>query len=154
MTNRRTFIGALALGAAALCSRTAVAGEVHEVEMLNRNETGPMPYAPDYLAITPGDTIRFISTAKGHNAETIKGFLPEGAEPFRSKLSETFEVTLTQPGFYGIKCTPHYAMGMVMLVQVGDRPASDVALPDGLPPRARQRFEEIIARAGAASKHP
>ncbi|MGI6244563.1 MAG: pseudoazurin [Pseudochelatococcus sp.] len=152
MSRIASLLRALAIGAAVVTGAdAAVAGEVHEVRMLNRNDIGPMPYEPDYLAIAPGDTIRFVPTTKGHNAETIKGFVPEGAQPFRSKLSETFEITLTEPGFYGIKCTPHYAMGMVMLVQVRDeagaRRASDVTLPQGLPPRARKRFEEIIDRA-------
>lgn len=121
--------------------------ETYEVRMLNRNDTGPMPYEPEYLVLEPGDTVRFIAATASHNAASIDGFIPEAAAPFRGNINEEIEVTFTEPGFYGIKCLPHYAMGMVMLVQVGDAPASDAVLPDDLPPRARQRFEEIIARA-------
>ncbi|MGQ0486346.1 MAG: plastocyanin/azurin family copper-binding protein [Hyphomicrobiales bacterium] len=46
------------------------------------------------------------------------------------------------PGSYGIKCSPHYAMGMVMLIEVGDQPAPQ--LPADLPARAKQRFEQIL----------
>ena len=88
--------------------------EIHEVRMLNRGESGPMVYEPAYLNIAPGDTVRFLPTQPGHNAATIEGIVPTGAAPFRSKINDTFEVTLTAPGVYGIKCSPHYAMGMVI----------------------------------------
>ncbi len=78
----------------------------------------------------------------GHNAATIEGMIPANAESFKSKINDTFEVTLTEPGAYGIKCSPHYAMGMVMLIEVGDK--SEVTLPEGLPNRTAERFEKII----------
>lgn len=53
--------------------------EVHEVRMLNRNDTGAMPFEPDYLVIQPGDTVKFLAANPGHNAATIDGMIPEGA---------------------------------------------------------------------------
>ncbi|SMO56362.1 pseudoazurin [Paracoccus laeviglucosivorans] len=120
--------------------------ETHEVHMLNRGETGPMVYEPAYLNIAPGDTVRFLPTQPSHNAATIDGMTPEGAEPFRSRINEPFEVTLTAPGTYGIKCSPHFAMGMVMLIQVGA--PGEISLPDDLPKRARDRMEKIVAERG------
>lgn len=119
--------------------------ELHEVEMLNRNETGSMVYAPSYLKIAPGDTVKFLATRPGHNAASIDGMVPDGAESFKGKINEEIEVTFTVPGIYGIKCTPHYAMGMVMLIQVGDTPASPEDLSEDLPKRAKDRFFEYIA---------
>ncbi|WP_323715664.1 plastocyanin/azurin family copper-binding protein [Paracoccus aminovorans] len=52
--------------------------EVHEVKMLNRNDTGPMPFEPEYLVIQPGDTVKFLAVDPGHNAATIAGMIPEG----------------------------------------------------------------------------
>ena len=86
--------------------------------------------------------MRFVPVQGGHNAATIDGMIPEGAEPFRSQIDEDFTVTLTEPGLYGIKCSPHFSMGMVMLIEVGE--PTDRALPDDLPNRARQRFETIL----------
>lgn len=120
-----------------------VLAEVHEVEMFNRNETGPMIYAPQFLRIAPGDSVRFIPTQSSHNAATIEGMIPAGAEPFRSAINEDFTVTFTEPGSYGIKCSPHFDMGMVMLIHVGD--GIETTLPADLPPRARERFEAILA---------
>ena len=109
----------LALGAAVAIVGTANAAEF-EVKMLNKGEKGRMVFEPDYVKAEPGDTIRFIPTDKGHNAETIKGMLPEGAKAFKSKFNEDFSVTLDKDGIYGIKCTPHYGMGMVAVIEVGE----------------------------------
>jgi pseudoazurin len=121
---------------------TPVVAETHEVGMYTRSENGPMIYEPQFLSISPGDRVRFVPVQGGHNAATIEGMIPEGAEPFRSQIDEDFTVTLTEPGLYGIKCSPHFSMGMVMLIEVGE--PTDRALPDGLPNRARQRFEAIL----------
>ncbi len=122
---------------------TPALAETHEVQMYNRSENGPMIYEPSFLQIAPGDTVRFVPAQPSHNAATIDGMIPEGAEPFKSKINEDFSVTLTVPGSYGIKCSPHFAMGMVMLIEVGDAPAP--VLPEDLPARAKERFEAILA---------
>lgn len=119
--------------------------QTHEVKMYTRNAQGPMIYAPEFLHIAPGDSVRFIPTQPSHNAATIDNMIPAQASPFRSQINEDFTVTLTEPGLYGIKCSPHYAMGMVMLIEVGEPTARE--LPDDLPPRARQRFEAILEAA-------
>jgi pseudoazurin len=138
-------LAVLALGA--LLAATAAHAETYEVKMINRNETGGMPYEPDFLRLAPGDTVKFIPTNPTHNAATMPEMLPAGAKPFKGKIDQEIEVAFTVPGIYGIKCIPHYMMGMVMLVIVGDEPATNVAIPAGLPPEAKKRFEEITARA-------
>lgn len=129
---------------------TAALAEVHEVKMLNRGASGAMVYEPDYLAIAPGDRVRFIASHPSHNAASLPGLLPEGAEPFKGRINEEIEVTFDTPGLYGIQCIPHLAMGMVMLIQVGDRQTSEVQLPASLPVRARARFEQILEQANSA----
>ncbi len=124
--------------------------ETFEVKMLNRNATGPMPFEPDYLVIKPGDTVRFVPTDPGHNAATIAGMIPGDGQKFVGKINQEFEVTLTQEGIWGIKCSPHFTMGMVMLIQVGDKLATEADLPADLPPAARKRMLEILARKAAA----
>ena len=85
-------ITTLALGAAVVFAGAAGAAEL-EVRMLNKGAKGTMVFEPDLIVAAPGDTIRFVPTDKGHNVETIKGMLPEGAEPFKSKFNEEFSVT-------------------------------------------------------------
>jgi len=123
--------------ASTLLPFTALA-EVHEVKMLNRGPAGAMIYEPDHLRIAPGDTVRFVPTQSGHNAASLPGLLPAGAQAFKSKLNQPFEQTFTVPGLYGIQCIPHLAMGMVMLIQVGATGPGQ--LPATLPARAQTRL--------------
>jgi len=133
-----------------LCLMTVPAmAETFEVKMLNRNETGPMPFEPEYLVIKPGDTVKFLATDPGHNAATIAGMIPGEGKKFVGKINEEIEVTLTEEGIWGIKCSPHFTMGMAMLIQVGDKPATEADLPADLPPAARKRMVEILARRDA-----
>lgn len=127
----------------------AAQAKTFHVKMLNGNEHGSMLYEPDYLVIEPGDTVKFLATQRGHNAASIDGFLPEGAKPFKGQINQEVEVTLTVPGLYGIKCSPHYDMGMVMLIQVGKGPTDQGKVPANLPQEPAQRFSDIIARANA-----
>lgn len=121
--------------------------EVHEVRMLNRNATAPMAFEPDYLVIQPGDTVRFLATDRGHNAATIASMTPDGGQKFIGKIDEEIAMTLQAPGLWGIKCSPHYTMGMVMLIQVEDRLATEAPdLPADLPEAARSRMQQILAR--------
>ncbi len=131
---------ALGLVAGTLLAAAATA-ETYEVQMLNRGEAGTMVFEPAYLRIANGDTVKFVATDRGHNAEAIPEMIPEGAEAFTGKTNEEIEVTLDVDGMYAVKCNPHFAMGMVMIIAVGD----DVAIPDGylegrLPNRAKERF--------------
>ncbi len=50
---------------------------------------------------------------------------------------------LTVPGIGGIKRGPHVAMGMVMLIEMGDAPAP--VPPEDPPTRARERFGATLA---------
>lgn len=117
----------------------------HEIHMRNKGEKGAMVFEPDFIQAAPGDTIRFIPTDKTHNAETLPKMLPEGAEPFKGKVNEEITITLTQEGVYGIKCQPHYAMGMVALVAVGNPVNLEEAKAVKHPGTARKRFEAIFA---------
>jgi pseudoazurin len=103
-----------------------LAAEV-EVKMLNKGAEGLMVFEPALVKIEPGDTVKFVATDKSHNAETIKGMLPEGAAPFVGKTNQDVTVTFDKSGVYGVKCTPHYAMGMVALVVVGKPDNLDAA---------------------------
>ena len=95
------------------------AAEELEIKMLNKGAEGAMVFEPSLLKVAPGDTVKFVPTDKSHNAETIKGMFPDGAKPFTGKMNEDITVTFDQAGVYGVKCMPHYGMGMVSLIVVG-----------------------------------
>lgn len=119
--------------------------ETHEIKMLNKGEAGTMVFEPDFIQIAPGDTVKFLATDKGHNAESVLDMIPEGAEAFKGKINQELEVTLDEEGLYAVKCLPHFAMGMVMSIAVGD----DVSVPDGylegrLPRKAKERYSDQL----------
>jgi len=136
-----------ALLLATLLTTAAAQAEVHEVQMLNRGADGAMVYEPDHLHIAPGDSVRFVPTQAGHNAASLPALLPAGATAFKSKLNQPFEQVFDAPGLYGIQCIPHLAMGMVMLIQVGD--SQGASLPDGLPARAKARLAAQLQKLEA-----
>ncbi|MBL8597326.1 MAG: pseudoazurin [Devosia sp.] len=140
---------ALALGGAA----SAVAAADFEVLMLNKGTDGKtMGFSPSFLRVEPGDTITFIPVDKGHNAETILGMIPDNAETWKGKVDEQLTVTLTEPGLYGFKCFPHFAMGMVGLVQVGDDQSNLKQLMEvRLPGKAQARMMELFAKTSPRS---
>lgn len=110
---------ALALGAVVVSPSAAGARE-WQVKMLNKGSSGKlMVFEPAFLAIKPGDSVKFIAADKGHNAESVAGMLPAGAKPFKGKINEEIAVRFTNQGVYGYKCLPHVGMGMVGVIQVG-----------------------------------
>ena len=141
--------------AAAALFASAAAAETFEIKMLNKGEAGAMVFEPAFVAAQTGDTITFVPTSKGHNAETIKGMFPDGFEGFKSGMNKEFSVTLDQQGLYGIKCTPHYGMGMVALIQVGDAVNLETATAVKQKGKAGKRFaplfEQVATETAAVS---
>ncbi|MBB3065243.1 pseudoazurin [Limibacillus halophilus] len=123
--------------------------ETYEVEMLNKGSDGARNvFSPAVIKIAPGDTIRFVATSKGHNAQSLDDALPDGATPFKTKLSKTEEVTFEAPGVYTYKCLPHYALGMVGVVVVGDDISNLEAVKaetGAAPGKAKQVFSDLLS---------
>lgn len=137
----KTMIAAVALAGFAVAPALAADFEVH---MLNKGAAGTMVFEPAFVQAQPGDTITFIPTDKSHNVENIKDMLPEGVEPFKSAVNETYVLTVEVPGVYGVKCTPHFAMGMAALIFVGDELANlDAVKAIKTPKKVSDRFEAV-----------
>jgi pseudoazurin len=148
MTNVTRLVAALiALG---LATAAANAAEF-EVKMLNKGAKGTMVFEPDLLKLAPGDSVRFRPVDKGHNAETIKGMTPEGATAFIGKMNEEFVVTLDKPGLYGIRCKPHYGLGMVGLIVVGDATNAAEASQIKHPGKAKKAFADLFTQLGTVA---
>ncbi len=137
------------LAAAALSGLAgAASADDIEVKMLNKGEGGAMVFEPDFVQAKPGDTIHFVATDKGHDVEGVKGMLPEGVQPFKGKMGEDYELKLTEEGVYGVKCTPHYPMGMVALIVAGEPSNLDAAKAAKNPKKAQERFDAAFAQIG------
>ncbi|SMY06362.1 pseudoazurin [Flavimaricola marinus] len=123
----------------------AAFAETIEVQMLNVGSDGErMVFEPAFVQAAVGDTIKFVATDRGHNAELNDGMFPEGAEQFEGRINEELEVTLDVEGVYGVICKPHFSMGMVMVVAVGDVDAPEGFLDGRIPRGAKARFEELL----------
>ena len=138
---------------AAVAAVMAVAGGANaaeiEVKMLNKGTEGMMVFEPALVKLAPGDTVNFVSTDKGHNAETIKGMLPDGAATFIGKTGEDVAVKFEQAGIYGVKCAPHYGMGMVAMIVVGTPANEDQAKAVPQVGKARQVFAALFGKLAA-----
>ena len=139
------FLLPAAIAAALALTLSAAEAANIEVKMLNKGAKGVMVFEPDLVKVQPGDTVTFLSTDPGHDAMSIPNMLPEGAQPFEGQLGKDVTVTFTQPGVYGIKCKPHYVMGMVALVVVGD-PSSNLEAAKAAknPGKAGKLFTELL----------
>ena len=148
--NMKKMVMLAAAAAVLVLTGSARAAEV-EVKLLNKGSDGAvMVFEPAFLKIAPGDTVKFVSTDKGHNAETIKGMLPEGAAPFVGKNNEDIAVKFEQEGVYGIKCLPHYGMGMVALIVVGKPGNVDQAKAVPQVGKAKQVFAKLFETLDAS----
>jgi pseudoazurin len=127
---------------------SAAAAEV-EVKMLDKGTEGMMVFEPALVKIEPGDTIKFIAANKGHNVESIKTMMPADAAPFNGKVNEDTTVTFDKPGVYGVKCLPHYGMGMVALIVVGTPSNLDEAKAVTHPGNAKKVFAALFSRLPA-----
>jgi pseudoazurin len=135
----------LAAFAVLMSAGWAAAAEV-EVKMLNKGAEGLMVFEPALVKVEPGDTVKFVATDKSHNAESIKNMLPAGTAPFAGKMNEDVSVTFDKPGAYGVKCMPHYAMGMVALIVVGKPDNLDDAKAVPQSGKAKQVFATLFDR--------
>ena len=140
----------LIAAAALVLAGSARAAEV-EVKLLNKGSDGAvMVFEPAFVKIAPGDTVKFVSADKGHNAESIKGMLPEGAVPFLGKNNEDVAVKFEKEGVYGIKCLPHYGMGMVAMIVVGSPGNVDQAKAVPQVGKAKQVFATLFDKLEAS----
>jgi pseudoazurin len=136
---------AIAAALAALMTSGAAVAADHQVQMLNKGEKGAMVFQPDFIVAAPGDTVTFVPTDKGHDAASIDGMIPDGAEPFKGEMSKPLTVTLDKEGVYGVKCVPHYGMGMVALVVVGKPVNLEQAEAVKQPGKAKKVFQALFA---------
>ena len=139
---------ATALAGFVLAGRPAWSAEII-VKMKNTDATGMMVFVPAYVQANVGDTIHFEATDKGHNAQPIPGMIPVGITAPNGVMNQDYFLTVSKPGLYGIKCAPHYPMGMVALIKAGKGPAPNAAPAAAvmLPPLAQRRMAPMLAAA-------
>src|SRR4030095_5001316 len=141
-----------AVAVSALLPSVAANAAEHEVKMLNKGAEGIMVVEPNVVKIAPGDSVHFVAADKGHNVESIDGMIPEGAAPFKGEMNKDMTVTLDKPGVYGFKCKPHYGMGMVGLIVVGEPVNKTAAAAIEQKGKAKKKFEDLLGQIGGCHK--
>lgn len=126
------FLTAVALS---LVSGVGLAAE-HVVEMKNSGADGSMVFEPGFIKAEPGDTVKFVLVDQAHNSASVE--VPEGAQGWQGAMNKEFTVTLDAEGVYVYKCTPHAALNMAGIIQVGDAVNYD---------RAKAAVEKLSAAA-------
>jgi pseudoazurin len=144
---RRLFVACVL---AALAVAPAARAAEHEVKMLTKGPAGQTNwFEPPIVHAEPGDTIHFVAVDRGHNSASL--VVPEGGETWNGKLSKDVSVTLTVPGLYAYKCTPHFGLGMAGLVAVGD-PSVNLEAVEGAryPGKAKATITELLKQLKAS----
>ena len=68
---------------------------------------------------------------------------------FVGKIGEDIAVKFDQAGIYGVKCAPHYGMGMVAMVVVGTPANEEQAKAVPQIGKAKQVFATLFERLAA-----
>jgi pseudoazurin len=138
----------IAIAALALLAGPGFAKDI-TVKMKNQGAGGIMVFEPAYVSAAVGDTVHFVPADMGHNATPITGMLPDGVDAPMGAMNKEYVLHLSKPGLYGIKCTPHFSMGMVALVKAGTGAAPNAAAAAAvkLPPLATKRMAPMLAQA-------
>ena len=97
---------------------TSLHADEYVVKLLTTASNGEtMVFEPGFLKVSVGDTVIFEPADASHNAESFFSPSPDGN--FLTELGATVSVPLTHEGVYLYKCTPHFLLGMVGIIQVG-----------------------------------
>ena len=107
-----------------LVMATPVIAADHTVEMLSSSNGEMMVFKPAVLKIAPGDSVTWKATNPGHNTASIAEMTPDASLEWNGKINEELKITFTKEGVYGYKCTPHYILGMIGIIAVGDNLAN------------------------------
>ena len=152
---RREHLALLGGAAAAAAIPAALVADghatTHTVEMLNadpENSRERQVFHPPVIRAAVGDTIKFVPTDRGHNAQSDEDWSPEGGTEWKGRINEEVEVTIDVEGAYMYQCQPHASAGMIGLILVGDVSGNYEDLKgERFRGKAKQRAEAYFAMA-------
>ena len=101
----------------------------HIVNLKTTGDNGKMMvFEPDFLKIAIGDTVNFVPSDATHNAESFS--VPSTKSTFQTPYGKATKITFNEEGVVLVKCVPHFALGMIGVIQVGDNVDKNKALED------------------------
>lgn len=75
----------------------------------------------------------------------------EGAQAFKGEIGKPIAVTLDKEGVFGVKCVPHYGMGMVALIVVGKPTNLEQTKTIKQPGKAKAAFADPLSKVSAGN---
>ncbi|CCB64684.1 MULTISPECIES: pseudoazurin [unclassified Hyphomicrobium] len=145
LTHQILMAGAITLSAVST-PHVASATE-HIIEMRNKDDAGNlMVFVPGFVKAEVGDTIKFVPTDKGHNAQSVPNIWPADVPEVKGPFSKEVVFKAEKDGLYVFKCLPHYGMGMVALVQIGKPVNLDAVKSFVATGKAKQRLDAEVAK--------
>lgn len=97
-----------------------VTAENFDVKMVNADASGQvMVFDPPFIKANVGDTVTFLPTDMLHNSQSVPGLIPSSASSWNGAMNEKITIELNAEGVYVYQCTPHIALGMIGVIQVG-----------------------------------
>tara|TARA_B100001029_G_scaffold178009_1_gene183773 strand:- start:709 stop:1146 length:438 start_codon:yes stop_codon:yes gene_type:complete len=97
-----------------------VTAENFDVKMVNADASGQvMVFDPPFIKANVGDTVTFLPTDLLHNSQSVPGMIPSSANSWNGAMNEKITIELNAEGVYVYQCTPHIALGMIGVIQVG-----------------------------------
>ena len=98
-----------------------ISAENYEVKMVNADASGQvMILDPPFLKANIGDTVTFLPTDLLHNSQSVPDLIPSSANTWKGDMNEKITILLNTEGVYVYQCTPHIALGMIGVIQVGN----------------------------------
>ena len=122
-------VAAFSLGVCLFFTSGLLQAKEHEMKLLTAGSNGTMMvFEPNFLKIAPGDTVNFIPSDASHNAESFS--VPSENSTFTTPYGKATKVTFDEQGVVLVKCLPHFALGMIAVIQVGDKVDNSKAVAD------------------------
>ena len=129
-----------------------VAAENFEVKMVNADASGQvMVFDPPFIRANIGDTVTFLPTDMLHNSQSVPGLIPSSANSWNGAMNEKITVELNAEGVYVYQCTPHIALGMIGVIQVGsptniDDVKSSISSLESMIVMNKERVQQYLAQ--------
>ena len=97
-----------------------ISAENFDIKMVNADASGQvMVFDPPFIKANIGDTVTFLPTDMLHNSQSVPGLIPSSADSWNGAMNEKITIELNAEGVYVYQCTPHIALGMIGIIQVG-----------------------------------
>jgi len=140
----------LSISCALLFTANVLQAKEHEMKLLTSDSDGKMMvFEPNFLKIAAGDTINFVPSDPSHNAESFS--VPSDKSKFQTPYGKATKITFSEDGVVLVKCLPHFALGMIAVIQVGDKVDKSKAVADWNNVKAgvamnKEAIDEAIAK--------